>query len=312
MRIFVALLCLASVGIAAADTPDPLAWMQPVWEDEAALTKGLRDFYKTQRAEMEQEYLVMKRHAEAGREAEAEAVSGRLTERMATIRDGYERALGKYPHAARLHNDFGEYLYDMEGKEAEALRHWHLALSYDDGLAVVHNNMGIHLFHAGRYEEGLRHLDRALKLDRDQPDFLFNMAQMYFIHSPQVMKLRGWKEKKLYKEAMKLSRRAAEEDPTDYELTKDYAVNFFAAERYGEKADWEEAAAAWQAARACAEKPIDVFHTWLNEGRAWVSAGKYDKALPCLEEALKITPDSRAAKELKSQCEAQLAEKAAG
>ena len=93
------------------------------------------------------------------------------------------------------------------------------------------------------------------------------------------------------------AQRAAELLPNDFDVLQDYAVNFFAAERFDIEADWAEAAAAWQAARAQARSTNEEFFTWLNEGRVRQRMGKTEEARICFEAALAIRPDSAVVKD---------------
>ncbi len=203
-----------------------------------------------------------------------------------------ESGLRNYAEDARVRNFRGNILYDNFGKQVEGVKEWHTAISLDSNYSQPYNNLGMHYFHVGRYPLGFQNMDRALELEPKNPDFLFNMAQNYLIFSQEVEKQRGWSKKKVYKEAMKLSSRAVKEAPEDYQLLEDYAVNYLAAENFGIKADWKDAAKAWQAAREYAPTPVKVFYTWLNEGRMWKLAGRNKDALRCFEEAQKIIPDN--------------------
>ncbi|MEA3366315.1 MAG: hypothetical protein U9Q79_11810, partial [Candidatus Hydrogenedentes bacterium] len=106
--------------------------------------------------------------------------------------------------------------------------------------------------------------------------------------------------KKVYRRAMKMSKKAAELS-NEYELIEDYAVNFFAAEHFQLEADWGDAARAWQWAREEARTDVEEFYTWLNEARVWIEDGKEAKARTCLEEALKLRPESEVAANLLSK-----------
>ncbi len=285
-------------------------WVDEAGGDPATLVEKVRAFDRLHR-DLAEEIIVAYRKV-AGTPASEEKAKDLLDQagaHIALIREAYERAAALQPNNAALLNYRGEFLYDVMGDEAEGVRLWRRAVELDDTLAPAHNNLGIHYFHSGNYEEGLKELDRALKLDREHPDFLFNMAQMYLIHTPQVMELRHWSEKKIYREAMKLSRKAVKQAPDDYALARDYAMNFFSAERFGVKPDWERAAEAWAAARACAPAETDVFYTWLNQGRVLVAAREDEKAVKCLEQALAIKADSTAATDLLAGARKRIADR---
>tara|TARA_R110001592_G_scaffold173302_1_gene411938 strand:+ start:279 stop:1259 length:981 start_codon:yes stop_codon:yes gene_type:complete len=200
--------------------------------------------------------------------------------------------LQHYAENARVRNFRGNVFYDNLGRQDDAVKEWHMATAIDSDFAEPFNNLGMYYFHCGRYPLGFQNMDKALELEPDNADFNFNLAQNYLIYGPQIEKHRGWNSKRVYKEAMKLSKRAIKTAPDDYQLLEDYAVNFMAAENFGVKADWKDAAQAWQAAREHAPDNVKTFFTWLNEGRMWKNMGKKKEALACFEEALKIMPHS--------------------
>ncbi|MCP4640213.1 MAG: hypothetical protein GY851_07265 [bacterium] len=237
-------------------------------------------------------------YRKAGQEEQADALALQARGRAEAVRGAYEALLDKYPENARATTHFGELLYDYLGDQEGAVNAWLKAEKLDKKLALPLNNLALHFCHVGAYPRGLNYLERTLKMDPDHPDYLYNAAQMYLVHFPEVEKAYGWSPKKIYKRAMKCSKRAAEVKPEDYELVSDYAVNFFAAENFGLEADWRGAAEAWQAARKQARSGDEVFYTWLNEARAWIAKEDLGRAQACLDEAVRLHPDSTAARNL--------------
>lgn len=229
---------------------------------------------------------------------EVEGLRLEVRERLNRLSWLCETSLAHFSENARVRNFRGNVFYDRFGRQVDGVKEWHMAVMLDDAYGDPHNNLGMHYFHVGRYPLGFKHMDRALELEPNNPDFCFNMAQNYLIFGPEVEKKRGWRQKKIYKEAMKLSKRAVEHAPDDYQLLEDYAVNFLAAQNFDVKADWKDAARAWQAAREHAPDDTKRFYTWLNEARAWIKKGDEDDARRCLEEALKIIPRSEIAQRL--------------
>jgi tetratricopeptide (TPR) repeat protein len=238
-----------------------------------------------------------------GDEAAAQMKLEDARSRMDGIRWTYEAFLEHYPRNARALNYLGELLYDAFHEEAAAIRNWKMAASIDPELSMVFNNMGIHYCHRGDYAMGFRCFERTLELEPDNPDYLFNVAQIYLTNRRQAMERYGWKPKRLYKEAMELSRRATEQAPDDFTLAQDYAVNFFVGEEMGVEPDWKAAADAWKRARSLAEYEDQVFFAWLNEARAAAKGGLKARALAALEQALLLKPESKAAKSLKQELE---------
>jgi Tfp pilus assembly protein PilF len=234
-----------------------------------------------------------------GKKEEAEQQVQRANAELMLARQAYERALQRYPGNAELHNYYGEILFDRFEEREKGVGEWRKAVERDDKLSSAYNNLGIYLCHNGEYVEGLQNLDKAVLLEPENPDYQYNLAQIYLTNWPQVMKIRKWTAEQVYKAAMTASETAARCAPRDFDLVVDYARNFFVAEQMDVTPDWEAAAVAWQSARTLARSEEEVFNTWLNEGRVWYRAGNGGKSEKCCEEALKIRPQSLVAKELR-------------
>lgn len=234
----------------------------------------------------------------------ARVTANRAEERVRAVARAYERILQRNPKQVDALNFLGELQYDWLGDQAAALENWEQAAALDETAHAPRNNLAIHLCHVGEYEKGLQRFDEVMALDPDNPDYLFNLAQIYLIHPAHVQRHHGIDRQEVYRRAMAMSRRAAELQPGDYALAQDYAVNYFAAENFGVEPDWREAAAAWQRARETVRRSDQLFFTWLNEARAWLRAGTHQEAARCLREALAIMPDSDVAQRLLEQAEA--------
>lgn len=219
-------------------------------------------------------------------ESERQAKSAEIAMCVARLVAISELGLKTFDHSAQIHNFMGTVFYDALGRETDGVKEWLAAVSLDSKYSDPHNNLGMHYFHSGHYALGFQNMDRALELDPKNADYCFNMAQNYLIYRPQTEEYRGWKADKIYKEAMKLSKKATKLAPEDFEILQDYAVNFFAAENFGETPDWKAAAKAWQVARKFAPGEVEVYFTWLNEGRAWRASGNKTEARRCFQEAL--------------------------
>lgn len=235
-----------------------------------------------------------------GKKDESGRVVQRANAELMLARQAYELALQRYPGHAELHNYYGELLFDRFDEQEKGVAEWKKAVEQDEKLGRAHNNLGIYLCHAGGYVEGLGNLDKAVLLEPDNPDYQYNLAQIYLAHWPQVMQIRKWTAGELYKAAMTASESAAKLSPLDFDLVVDYARNFYIAEQMSITPDWENAAKAWQAARNLVRNEDEAFNTWLNEARVWYKAGKGAKAVKCCEQALAIRPQSMVAKELMS------------
>jgi len=299
MRMTGLILWLAAASVyAGVEIPEELKFLEPVLANEESVIREIRTFERAQKAAADLEIESAREANRAGKSEDARAKQAAAQQRFQLVRRAYELALSYHNDSARLHNYYGELQYDVFGDFPSAVKEWSLASMLDDKLSGPLNNLALHYFHSGNYAMGLEHLDKALELDPRNPDYLFNLAQVYLIHTPQIAELRDWTPKKVYKKAMTASRKAAKLAPNDYETVVDYAVNFFAAERYGVRVNWRRAAKAWQTARPLARNETETFYTWLNEARVWIAAKKDEKALSCLNVALKLHPESEVVQEL--------------
>lgn len=296
--LFMILLGLCLSPAFAANLPADLDFLAPLLSNHDGFVKAMRDFDSQQKALAQEARKKALELREQGKMDEAAELLSAARERMLRVREGYEIGVAHFGRSARLHTYYGELLYDEFGERAGALRQWNLALTMDAKLGAAHNNLGLHYFHNGQYDLGLTHMEEALRLEKKNPDYLYNMTQIYLIHWPQIRERRRMSQKAVYRKAMSMSKAAAKYAAGDYDLVVDYAVNFYAAERFGVKARWARAAAAWQKSRKVARNDVERFYTWLNEGRVWLYAKKYSKAEACLQEALRMHPDSEAAKTL--------------
>ncbi|MBL7645096.1 MAG: hypothetical protein JNK74_02790 [Candidatus Hydrogenedentes bacterium] len=231
-------------------------------------------------------------------EAEIQAKFAEINVCLAKLTALGELGLKAFDHSASVHNFRGTVYYDGFGKHMEGVQEWLKAVSLDSKYSDPYNNLGMHYFHSGLYELGFQNMDKALELDPKNADYCYNMAQNYLIYRPQTEEIRGWDAPKIYKEAMKLSKKATKLAPTDYEILEDYAVNFIAAENFELEPDWKESIKAWQAARAQAKTTVHTFFTWLNEGRAWRNLENNKEARRCFEEALAVIPGNEVATRL--------------
>lgn len=294
----VLVLMLLASGSLAAETPEKFKDLETHLEDETAFVDAVRAYDRvlTTRSELAQMEAEMRKKQGDQEGFEKSMANARAA--TAEIRVLYDWAMGHFPNNARLQNYYGELLYDAYGDAAGALKAWTNATSMDPKLAEPHSNLAMHYCHSGRYELGFSEMETALKLDKNNPDFNYNMCQLMMIHNIQYEEIKGISQSRIYKKAMKHSATAVKYLPTDYDVLEDYALNFFAAERFGVEADWEDAAVAWQAAREHAHNDTQRFFTWLNEGRALLRTKHPDRGIVPLENALKIMPDSGPAQEL--------------
>jgi len=282
----------------AVTPPDELAPLRDLLDNEPLVVDALREYDVAQQALFEWDIALARKYSETGQQELAEQKAEQANRRLELVKQAYEIVLRNYPKNPRALNYYGELMYDRYGDHAVGLQNWKMSAQLDEDFAPPRNNLAVYYSHTGNYDLMMKYLDEALELDPDNPDFLFNAAQMYLIHFPQIQRIKGWNKEKIFKKAMAMSRKASELLPNDFELAEDYAVNFWASENFGVEVDWREAAAAWEHARSVAHNTDEVFNTWINEARAWLQVPNWKRARVCVEKALEIRPESAAAQTL--------------
>jgi len=301
---WIAAAAAAVLSVTPLGFPDGLEHLEKNAGDPAQFVDDIRAYHNVELAAIEllkSEYARLRGPESAARREE---IQKDVQVRLGRVRAVYEAALNKYSTDCRLRSYYGELLYDNLAEYAGALKEWNLALTYDEKCHRAMNNLALHYVHSGRYDIGLEYMDEALDLDRKNPDYLYNIAQIYLVHFPQVAQLKGWKKTKVYKKAMKYSEDALKYQPDDYDLASDYAMNFYTAENFGIEPDWDDARDAWEAARALASTPEEEFFCWVNQGRVLLRDDVYDEAAVCFRKALDIKGDSEIVQELLRQTEA--------
>ncbi len=294
----VCVLALAAAAPSGGTLPLDLAPLADLLDDEVRAVEAARAYDLYQRDMIEWDRFLVEKHEAAGDVVMVDGVRERLRRRLETVTQAHETVLARYPRNARALNNYGDFLYDVAEDQGRAVNLWHLASRLDPAYSAPLNNLGLHYVHMGLYERGLKYVDEALKLEPENPDYLFNVVQIYLVHFHALQSRFEFDKKKLYREAMKLSKKATTLDPGNFEFAEDYAANFYAGERFDVKVNWHDAAAAWQRARSIAPNPDRIFYCWLNEARVWIRAKKLDRARKALAEAFAINPDSAAVKNL--------------
>jgi len=301
-----ALVLVAMCACAAESDLEILAGLRALEGNRVQMVEAARRFDRAQQKLALWDLDMAQDLRRAGDAQLAEEKTQGASERYQQIRRVYEYVLRQYSGEPVATNYYAELLYDQFGETERAVRLWRLAALVEPRLSAPFNNLGIHYCHCGEYGEGLKAYQTALRLEPDNPDYLFNLAQTYLVHRPQMQALLKCDAPALYREAMRLSKRAAQNAPEDFALLRDYALNFFAADGFDVQPNWRDAARAWQRARMHAPNKNERFLSWLNEARAWVLFPDATQAVACLEEALALRPDSPVAQRLLSEVQSEL------
>jgi superkiller protein 3 len=97
----------------------------------------------------------------------------------ATAKESFERALVIEPNNVTAHTYLGV-LADRAGNLKEAERHFAAAAIAAPLLPSARNNHGAILIKLGRTQQAVKQFEASLRLDKNQPSALFNLAQIRF------------------------------------------------------------------------------------------------------------------------------------
>lgn len=97
----------------------------------------------------------------------------------ASARDSFRKALGLNPDEVTAHTYLG-IIADSAGDLKEAERHFSAAAIAEPFRASARNNYGAILMRTGRLRLAAAQFEASLKLDRNQPNALVNLAQIRF------------------------------------------------------------------------------------------------------------------------------------
>ncbi|MEM3445177.1 MAG: tetratricopeptide repeat protein [Thermoplasmata archaeon] len=186
----------------------------------------------------------------------------------------YRRALERMPENYELWYELADLLHQM-GRFDEELECYATILGHNKKLDKVWNNMGIVYFLKEKYEDALFCFERANKLKPDMPDYLNNLAT-------------AQKKLRKFEDALTTYRRVLEIAPEFSDAHLNMGLLYLDMEKYED---------AYRAFRKYLLREKNSAKAWHLAGIAAMNAGAYSQAIKCFEEALKINPELKEARE---------------
>ncbi|MCZ7382365.1 MAG: tetratricopeptide repeat protein [Candidatus Methanoperedens sp.] len=167
-----------------------------------------------------------------------------------------------------IHNNLG-LAYDRIGKYEEAIRELKEALRLNPDYIEVHNNLGVTYDRMGMPEEAVNELKRALKLNPNYTEAHCNLGNIY-ASSDRYEEAAGELE-----EALKIN--------PDFAIAHNNLGNIYALQKRNEEAIKEF--------REALRINPDYVPAHNNLGNAYAEAGRFEDALREFQEALRLNPE---------------------
>jgi tetratricopeptide (TPR) repeat protein len=220
-------------------------------------------------------------------EVEAAALSGRVKQRLGTVRAAYEDFLKRHPNHARARLAFGSFLNDIQ-EEYAARDQWEKARELDPTEPAAWNNLANWYAHNGPVTNAFKYYLKALELRPHEAVYFENLAITLYMFRRDAAAYFNLSEQEIFDKSMLFYRRALELDPDNFVLASHYAQSYYGfkprptsdpeANRRAAQKHFEEAIAAWVQAYKLAGDDVERQGVHLHFARLQIEAGRFDAA----------------------------------
>jgi tetratricopeptide (TPR) repeat protein len=154
---------------------------------------------------------------------------------------GHEKFLQDHPQSAAAHSSYAEFLSE-HGNLRAAVAHWRAAQQLAPTRAAIANSLGGAYLRMGKSAASAAAFSRAIDLERDNPAYHFNLANVEFMLRHDLAS--AWKMEipAVLRLALAEFREASRLAPNDVEYARAYAETFYGVP----DANWLEAEKAWK------------------------------------------------------------------
>ena len=200
-------------------------------------------------------------------------LNGRIEKRFNEVRRAYEQFLTKHPKHARARLAYGSFLYEIHDEE-RGVEQWERARELDPKNPAAWNNLANHYGHRGPVKKAFEYYGRAIKIDRNEPVYLQNLATTVYLFRQDAQEFFNLTELEVFNKALGLYRQAIQLDPKNFTLATDLAQSY-----YGIKPmRVSEALAAWEYALKVANDDIERQGVYLHMARVELNSGRFGAA----------------------------------
>lgn len=197
----------------------------------------------------------------------------RIKQHLRPVRDAYEDFLRRHPEHTRARLAYGSFLNDL-GEEDEAAQQWEKARELEPGNPAAWNNLANYYGHRSPVKKAFDCYAKAIELAPDEPVYYQNLATTVFMFRKDAMEHYQIDEQKVFDRALELYHKALALDPSNFIAASELAQTY-----YGIRPPrYDEALAAWQAARNLARDDIEREGVFIHLARWQIDAGRFADA----------------------------------
>jgi tetratricopeptide (TPR) repeat protein len=202
-----------------------------------------------------------------------DSMNRRIMARFESVRKGYEDFLSRHTNHASGELAFAGFLTDI-GEEPDSVPHLEKALKLDPQNPAVWNNLANYYGHFGEPKKAFEYYGKAISLNPNEAVYFQNFGTTVFLFRKDAMEYYHIKEQKVFDKALDLYSKALKVAPDDFPLATDVAQTY-----YGIKPlRAEDALAAWTNAFKVARDEIEREGVQLHFARLKWMAGRTNEA----------------------------------
>lgn len=197
----------------------------------------------------------------------------RIKQHLRPVRDAYEDFLRRHSEHTRARLAYGSFLNDL-GEEDEAAQQWEKARELEPKNPAAWNNLANYYGHRSPVKKAFDCYAKAIELAPNEPLYYQNLATTVFMFRKEAMEHYQIDEQKVFDRALELYGKALALDPSNFIAASELAQTY-----YGIRPPrYDEALAAWQAARKLARDDIEREGVFIHVARWQIDAGRFADA----------------------------------
>ena len=154
------------------------------------------------------------------------SLPARIEQRLKPVRVAYDAFIQKHPKHVGVRLAYASFLTD-QGDELLAAPHLIKATELNPENPAAWNNLGNHYGHLGPVVKAFECYEKAIKLNPNAAVYFHNYGTTVYLFRKDAMKYFDISETDVFDKALKLYRKALEQEPRNFDLAEDIAQTYY-------------------------------------------------------------------------------------